>query len=163
MSNRRRTHLVLPLASLVLTLGLTPACGGSRDISFGPSASASASNLVPSCETLTPNGEFSTTINATVGAGILDDEELLVLNHQPLGDGQTVAVSADLTMEVDTGDEVCIKSSGTEENDDLLDDDLTEDEDCQTVEEGTDSLDFALTMSIGGCTLTIGVPATVSP
>ena len=149
------------LFSLIVLTALT-ACGGAREIRFGPEAVARASDIVPGCEGVTPKGEFRTTIRATVGAGVLDNEELLRLDAVPLADAESLSVAVDVTMEVDTGDEICVKSSGSEEVDTFGNDDLSDDEDCQELAANDEELSFSLAMRSGACTLSVQVPAKVT-
>lgn len=59
------------------------------------------------------------------------------------------------------GDEICVESTGTEEDDELLDDRMTEDTDCRVVGDGNTDYVFELEMTTGGCTLSAMFPATV--
>jgi hypothetical protein len=134
---------------------LACACGGGRDLTFGPDVVVQAFNIVPGCEGATANGEFSSTITA-------DGENLVEIKRAVLSDGGSKTLSTELVLNVATGDEICVKSAGTEEHDSLANDELSEDEDCQTIEEGPGELAFQLEMTAAGCRLLVTAPATLA-
>ncbi len=109
---------------------------------------------------MTPNAEFSSSFLIEVD-GVEESSPLLEIRNEPFEEGNAREFDASLTVDTVVGVDLCVFSRGTEEDDDLLDDDLTEDADCRTVDEESASFDFALEMSTGGCVLSASFAATV--
>jgi hypothetical protein len=124
------------------------------DISFGPTYTVSAFDVVPGCDPL-ETGEFKSTIGASVNGG--STRRLGQFSLELVSNG-----SSDLGMNklirVDEGDELCVFSIETAELNPTGSQNLDEDEVCVTIASDTTSLDFQLRME-NGCALEVAVQA----
>ncbi|NCG22314.1 MAG: hypothetical protein GWP91_25130 [Rhodobacterales bacterium] len=145
-----------------MLLAMLCGCGPAHLLDFGPDATVSATDIIPGCEGVTALGEFSSTILARINDSESSEEELLVLDHLVLGDGESADQGVELSLGVDFADEVCIWSTDSEENDDFSDDPLNDDEDCKVMQESRTDLVFALSLSSGDCMLSISIPAVIN-
>jgi len=148
---------LLPAPVAVVTIG----CAEPRTVVFGTAPGVlEATDINPGCEEITSGAEFSSTFVATVN-GWKEDKPVLDIIGEPLEESTPREFSLDLSVYLDVGDEICVESTGTEEDDELLDDPMTEDTDCRIV--GYDDSDyvFELAMTTSGCTLSAMFRATV--
>ena len=151
------THQSLPLLIALISGG----CADPRTVVFGETPGVlEATDINPGCEEITSGAEFSSTFVATVN-GWKEDKPVLDIIAEPLEEATPREFSLDLEVDLGVGDEICVESTGTEEDDELLDDRMTEDTDCRVVGDGDTDYVFELAMTTGGCTLSAMFPATV--
>lgn len=146
---------ILPLSAILV------GCGEPRSVVFGDTdALLTATGINPGCEEATSAAEFSSSFLIEVD-GTAEARPLLEIRNEVFEEGVGREFDAALTVDTMVGVDFCVFSSETEEDDDLLDDDLTEDANCLTIGEESTSMDFALEMSTGGCVLSASFAATV--
>lgn len=152
------------LITLLLTALIASACGGgsneTRDLTFGPGATASASGILDGCESVTPNGEFSGQLWLEIDGA---ETPLENLDHLPLGNNETATLAFEEKVEgVEVGTEICIRTVNMEEDDTFSDDEMSNDTNCQKLKSTTRTLTFALRVQKGGCALDFWIPMTVA-
>ena len=171
MCRRRMGVLVMLSASGMM------ACQESQEIviTLGPTGTVRATGIQPSCEQITPRGEFSADFYAvlydetthgaksdltTEAIDMATTTTLPRLSRATLAEGGTIELATSATFRALEGREVCVFSQGAEEHDQLVNDRLSNSRDCHTLSASAKTHTFTLTMSTGECRLTYELEST---
>ena len=121
--------------------------GATRKITLGPLAELSVIGLQPGCED-DPQGEFTSLWFAQMldayGSYISAGLQIGSIDHQPLFEGQVIEIPISGVVEGQVGRTVCVETDNTEENDDFLNERMSDDTDCTLVTATMSEFEFTL-------------------